>query len=424
MLKSIYRFIWVVALLLPFSAFAANPAVLFVFDGSGSMWGKVDGKPKVVLAKGAISELVKGFPAGTDMGLVAYGHRKEGDCGDIEMLAAVGSSKDAVIHAINSINPKGKTPLTKSIQFAADKLNGRDAPTSIVVISDGKESCNADPCAAAKAVREAGVNLKVHVIGFDVKGDEAKQLQCIASNGGGKYFAANNAGDLAKSFAEVKKEVAEVKKPEPTSKVIFRDDFNDEFLSDQWEIKNPNEEGMIVEDGSLQIITEVAKESFFNPTNFVLLKQTLPRQYEVILKMRYTRTDASNYNWRDVQTAGLFLFKNEQNAIVLAASNKAGVDNNYWHDAIQYSKMSKNKWMPGHTSKLDGAKKEREITLRIQHIKRKFIASYLDPKGEWQTVGEYTQLRAKYKVGIYASRGSKAHEEMEIFDAFTLKEIK
>ncbi|MDX8395922.1 MAG: VWA domain-containing protein [Mariprofundaceae bacterium] len=424
MLNIIRSVLFVCVSLISYTASAANSAVLFVFDGSGSMWGQVDGKTKIELAKEAMSGLVKDFSAGTDLGLISYGHRKEGDCSDIETLASIGSSKDSIISAVQSINPKGKTPLTKSIQIAAEQLKGRDAPTSIIVISDGKESCNADPCAAAKAVRDAGVNLKIHVVGFDVKKDEAEQLQCIAKNGGGKYFSAGNATELAKSFAEVKKEVAKVKNPEPTSKVIFRDDFDDEFLSEEWEIKNPNEEGMIVDDGSLQILTDVFKESFFNPTNFVLLKQELPRQYEVILKMRYTRTDASNYNWRDVQTAGLFLFKDEQNAIVIAASNKAGVDNNYWHDAIQYSKMIKNKWMPGYTLKLDGAKKEREITLRIQHIKRKFIASYLDPKGEWQTVGEYTQLRAKYKVGIYASRGSKAHEDMEIFDAITLKEIK
>jgi len=409
-------------LLFPICAFAANPAVLFVFDGSGSMWGQIDGKTKIELAKEAMSGLVKDFPAGTDLGLISYGHRKEGDCSDIETLASRGSSKDSIISAVQSINPKGKTPLTKSIQIAAEQLKVRDTPTSIVVVSDGKESCNADPCAAAKELTAAGVNLKIHVIGFDVKKDEAAQLQCIASNGGGKYFAANNAGDLAKSFADVKKEVVKVKKPSLTSKVIFQDEFNDEFLSDQWEIKNPNEDGMIVEDGSLQILTDVSQGSFFNPTNFVLLKQELPSQYEVILKMRYTRNDSYS-NWGGNQTAGMILFKDKQNAIVFAASNIWG-NSTYNNDGLYFSKMRKNGWLPEFKARLGGAKKERKITLRIQRIKRKFIASYLNAKGKWITVGEYTQLRAKNRIGIYASRGSTAHEEMEIFDAFTLKEIK
>jgi len=418
-LISIFCFIITI---IPFTASAANPAVLFVFDGSGSMWGQVDGKTKIELAKGAMTGLVNNFPAGTDIGLVAYGHRKKGDCSDIETLASLGSSKDSIISAVQSINPQGKTPLTKAIQFAADQLKGRDAPTSIVVVSDGKESCNADPCAAAKAVREAGVNLKIHVVGFDVKKDEAEQLQCIAKNGGGKYFAAGNASELAKSFAAVKKEVVQKK---PVSKVIFRDDFDDEFLSDQWDIKNPNEDSMIVEDGFLQIVTDISKESFFNPTNFVLLKQELHGQYEVILKMRFTRTDYY-HNWSNNQTAGIILFNDKQNAMVLAASNAWGspVGNNSWNtDAIHFSKMRKNEWMPDFTALLGAVKKERAITLRIQRIKRKFIASYLDAKDKWQTVGEFTQLRAKYRVGIYAARGGKAHEEMELFDSFVLKEI-
>ncbi len=426
MIKQIKNTLLLLALFFPFGAFAANPAVLFVFDGSGSMWGQVDGKTKIELAKKAMSGLIKDFPAGVDIGLVSYGHRREGDCSDIETLATLGSSKNSVISAVQSINPKGKTPLTKAIRFAAKQLKGRDAPSSIVVVSDGKESCNADPCAAAKELTAAGVNLKIHVIGFDVKKDEAEQLQCIAKNGGGRYFAANNASELAESFAEVKKAVAEVKKPKLTSTVIFQDDFNDEFLSDQWEIKNPNEDSMIVEDGFLQIVTDVSRDSFFNPTNFVLLKQELHGQYEVILKMRFTRTDYY-HNWSNNQTAGIILFKDKQNAMVLAASNAWGspVGNNSWNtDAIHFSKMRKNEWMPDFTALLGAVKKERAITLRIQRIKRKFIASYLDAKGKWQTVGEFTQLRAKYRVGIYAARGGKAHEEMELFDSFILKEIK
>jgi len=417
-LVSVFCFIITI---IPFTVNAANPAVLFVFDGSGSMWGQVDGKTKIELAKDAMIGLVNDFPAGTDIGLVAYGHRKKGDCNDIETLASLGSSKDSIISAVRSINPQGKTPLTKAIEFAADQLKGRDAPTSIVVVSDGKESCNADPCAAAAAVRKAGVNLKVHVIGFDVKKDEAEQLQCIAKNGGGKYFAANNAGDLAKSFAAVKKEVTEVK-PKPTSKVIFKDDFNDEFLSDQWEIKNPNEDSMIIEDGYLQILTGVAKDFFFNPENLVLLKHKLSGQYEIILKMKYSRTDSSS-DWANNEIAGILLFKDKQSAIALAAGNNWG-DNEHNTDAAHFFRLRKNKWQPDFVANYHGAVKERNVTLRIQRIKRKFIASFVNEKGKWQTIGEYTVLSPHYQIGIFARRGGNAHEDMEMFDSFVLKEIK
>ena len=71
MLKLIKIVLLIVILSLPISVFAANPAAMFVFDGSGSMWLEIDGKPKIELAKKAMEELLKDFPAGVDIGLVA-----------------------------------------------------------------------------------------------------------------------------------------------------------------------------------------------------------------------------------------------------------------------------------------------------------------------------------------------------------------
>ncbi|MFQ5346173.1 MAG: LamG-like jellyroll fold domain-containing protein, partial [Mariprofundus sp.] len=68
--------------------------------------------------------------------------------------------------------------------------------------------CGGDPCEAARKARAAGAYIRLDVIGFDVKGDEAQQLQCIAKNGGGKYYSADNAGELAKSFSQIKESIA------------------------------------------------------------------------------------------------------------------------------------------------------------------------------------------------------------------------
>jgi len=421
-------------LLFPISVFAANPAVLFVFDGSGSMWGQVDGKTKIELAKEAMSGLVKGFPAGTDIGLIAYGHRKEGDCSDIETLAALGSSKASVISAVQSINPKGKTPLTRSIQFAAEQLKKRDAPTSIVVVSDGKESCNADPCAAAKAVHDAGVNLKIHVVGFDVKKDEATQLQCIASNGGGKYFSASNAGELASSFAEVKKEVVEVKpepveikpveKKKPESSAKFRDDFDGDILAGQWEVRNPNQEMMIVEDGMLQIITEVPPKGIFDPKNFVVYNVDLPKNYEVDISVMLTQMEGSCAYWTNSPMVGLLLSLDAKNAISLVAShstNRCGSSN----DAVTFSKMKGGAWQPGFSKDIGGQKEDRVVQLRLRRSARKFTAFYNTDGKTWNKLGEFSELRSKYtRIGLVAPKGGKGtHESLEKVDWFEIRTL-
>jgi len=200
--------------------------------------------------------------------------------------------------------------------------------------------------------------------------------------------------------------------------LVIQEDFNDEFLSDRWEIMNPDEEGMLVEDGYLQIITNAAKGTFLNPINFVLLKQELKGEYEITLKMKFTATGRAG-SWTNNQSAGLVLYQDKENGIILTAST---THMGYFY---RFLKIKKNAFMPGFGPKMGGHVKERDVTLRIQRIKRKFIASFLNDKGKWQTIGEYTVLRPKYtKVGIYASRAGGALEDLEKFDSFTFKQLK
>jgi Ca-activated chloride channel family protein len=110
------------------------------------MWGKVEGKEKIVVAREVMANLINELPEGTQVGLEAYGHRAKGDCNDIEMMVPVGASdKSAVIDQINAINPKGKTPITQSFEVAGERLKGVEEETTVVLISDGKETCAGDP---------------------------------------------------------------------------------------------------------------------------------------------------------------------------------------------------------------------------------------------------------------------------------------
>lgn len=253
----------VLFLLFPTGAAQAK-SVLFVLDASGSMWGRVDGEPKIDVARRVLGGLVRDLPADVSVGLQAYGHTRKDDCNDIEILAPLGSSRSEVVQAIQEITPRGMTPLTEAIRKASEALKTEEGASNIVVVSDGRETCGGDPCAAAAAARKAGHNLRVHVVGFDVGEEEAAELQCIAENGGGKYFGARNAAELVAAFAEVKKTVAAppapepepapAPPPEPVSEVVFRDDFDGEDLDPSWEVLNPNPDASIVEEGELLVI--------------------------------------------------------------------------------------------------------------------------------------------------------------------------
>jgi len=400
---------------------SAETNIMFVLDVSGSMAQKIGNETKMTVAKRAFGNLVDNMPSKTYTGLYVYGHHGDKDCSAIENIVPLGQNNGAKMkQAVAGLQPsKGATPLTNAIFLGTKSLveDGK-GDRALVLISDGKETCGVDPIEFMTKLSQnmpADQIVKYYVIGLGVDADSKAQLEKIATLGGGAYYSAGNEKELTAALTKVTNTMVKT--------VLFKDDFNDEFLNESWEIINPDEDSMIIEDGYLQILTGVAKGSFFNPENFILLKQKLSGQYEIILKMKYSRTDSpGGYNWGSAQTAGIMLFKDKQNAITLAASNNWG--NSTWNtDAVHFAKMRKNKWQPGFSANYSGAVKERNVTLRIQHLKRKFIASFKNEKGKWQKIGEYTELRPNYRVGIFAARGGNAHEDMEMFDSFTLNKI-
>ncbi len=180
-------------------AAAEQPApLLLILDASGSMWGQVDGENKIVIARRVLADMVAELPAASTVGVVAYGHRREGDCQDIETLIPLGPlDSQAVTQAIEGLNPKGKTPITGSLQHALDILETAKTRATVVLLSDGLETCGGDPCGAVRAALEKGAELVLHVVGFDVSGEDLSQLQCMAQAGNGLFLTADHGDELA-----------------------------------------------------------------------------------------------------------------------------------------------------------------------------------------------------------------------------------
>src|SRR3989344_305484 len=181
--------------------------VILVLDASGSMWGKVEGKTKIEIARETIAGLMKDWDPAIELGLMAYGHRREGDCKDIELLIPAGKTDPKrIVSTVDTLKPKGKTPLSDAVKQAAEILNYRKTKATVILVSDGMESCNADPCAVGAALKKAGADLTVHVVGFDVKKEERTGLVWLAKNTGGQFFAAKDATELKAALATAVKQ--------------------------------------------------------------------------------------------------------------------------------------------------------------------------------------------------------------------------
>ena len=192
---------------------ADTARMVLVLDASGSMWGQIDGKAKIEIAKEVVADLIDQIPAGFQTGLMVYGHRRKGDCKDIEMVIPVGPHNAAAMKAkLKGISPKGKTPLSESVKQAAQALRYTEERATVILVSDGLETCDIDPCALAAELAMSGVEFTVHVIGFDISKEDQGRLRCLADKTGGLFLAASNAGSLRDALF---KTVEEVKAPPP-----------------------------------------------------------------------------------------------------------------------------------------------------------------------------------------------------------------
>lgn len=169
---------------------------MIIFDASGSMWGLINGTKKLDIAKNALKNTVNNLND-SKIGLMAYGHRRNGDCEDIEILTEPQKNNSKNISKIlDKISPKGRTPIGGAILKAAEFLKYKEVASNIILISDGDESCNVNLCEFAQKVKSESKNFKINVIAFNIENSETAGLKCLSNETGGKFIFAKNENEL------------------------------------------------------------------------------------------------------------------------------------------------------------------------------------------------------------------------------------
>ena len=205
--------------------------LVLILDASGSMWGQIEGENKISIAKEVLKNLIGELPDNSEVGLIAYGHNKKGDCKDIETIVEPGPLDKAAINTqIDALNPKGKTPITDSVLMAFDLVKANENATTVILVSDGIETCGGDPCQAVKEAKEAGINFIMHVVGFDVGDVDVSELECAAQAGGGLYLSAQNADELTQALETAVEIPAELPMGKLSVKVTGEGKLQDAYL--------------------------------------------------------------------------------------------------------------------------------------------------------------------------------------------------
>lgn len=185
--------------------------ILFLLDASLSMKEKIGRDKhgnkiqKIDAAKQVLQQAMMKIPAGVDIGLRVFGHFGGMDgCRATALLVPPGKGNRAsIIRRVRPIRPTGLTPLTFALfQAAESDLRRARGRKTIILITDGVDTCGLDPCAYIKTLKFKGIDLKVDIVGLDIRRDFAKKkLDCIAKNSGGKYYDADTAAKLIDSVS-------------------------------------------------------------------------------------------------------------------------------------------------------------------------------------------------------------------------------
>ncbi len=192
----------VLALLAPAAlaqgASSPGPAhVELILDASGSMFNKLeDGRYRIVAAKDVLAELVAALPADADLnvGFRAYGSElqatAEGSCEDSRLFVPIeGVDRQLLLSTVKNTQARGATPIAYSLERALEDLDGREGNRIVVLITDGEEGCAGDVRAAAQALLDAGIDLRI--IGFDLD-----QYARASFEGVGTFENATSAAEL------------------------------------------------------------------------------------------------------------------------------------------------------------------------------------------------------------------------------------
>lgn len=171
--------------------------ILFLLDGSGSMMGIwQNGESRIEIAKRILTRLVDSLRTNENLELAlrVYGHRyarQSNNCQDTKLEVPFGTGNhDEIIRKLTEIVPKGVTPITYSLlQAATDFPPNQGYRNILILITDGVESCQGDPCATSIELQRRGVFLRPFIIGLGLSG--GRVLDCA-----GKYFDSENSSSF------------------------------------------------------------------------------------------------------------------------------------------------------------------------------------------------------------------------------------
>jgi hypothetical protein len=179
--------------------------LLIILDLSGSMNLPLGKSTRIGTARQVLRDVLQRIPDDFKVGLRLYGHRygsrQKETCTDSELRIPLQPLNRAdILRTIDTTRPRGETPLVYSVLQAINDLKAAGGG-SVVLITDGEESCGGDFAAAAEAIKASGLDFRLNIVGFTLTGQQARQqLGSLTASTGGAYYAAADGPALSRAL--------------------------------------------------------------------------------------------------------------------------------------------------------------------------------------------------------------------------------
>lgn len=186
------------------------------------MNGKWEGSTKIKLAREILGDALtdlEGTP-NLEIALRVYGHQSPvtptfQDCDDTKLEVPFGPNNFAAVRGfINTVEPKGTTPIARSLEASAEDFPDKNARNIIILITDGLEACDQFPCEVARKLKEKGINVTPFVVGLGIDLKYLNEFDCI-----GRFYEAST----VESFKKVMKSVISDALNNTTAQIYLKD---------------------------------------------------------------------------------------------------------------------------------------------------------------------------------------------------------
>ncbi|MEY5132100.1 MAG: hypothetical protein RLZZ198_104 [Bacteroidota bacterium] len=188
-MKGITFFVFIFYFSAVFGQLNLTTRILFILDASNSMNSSWGSQTRIQAAREVLNqelEALRNVP-NTEIALRIYGHQTpfnnlEQDCNDTKLEVPFGiNNLEQIKLKIKTVEAKGATPIARSLEAAAGDFPDTLARNIIILITDGLESCDNDPCIIAKKLKTKGVKVTPFVIGLGMDMSYLDKFSCIGT---------------------------------------------------------------------------------------------------------------------------------------------------------------------------------------------------------------------------------------------------